>query len=92
MTTSEVKPLNQMRQKYEEGRLFWAIRKTLLGCRDHELTSGALFARFPWASKELFDRVITECLQEGLLTERPSNRPPGVVYTWHDEKAHEGVQ
>lgn len=83
-----LKDRDAIEARYKKTRLLLALRKCLLGMASRECYRSALPQRWPWASKELFDEVVTECLREGLLTER-QGKQGATILTWHEEKVHE---
>jgi hypothetical protein len=73
-----------LENNYNHLRLKFAIRKAMLSTPDHEYGRASLFCRFKWASRELFDAVVAECLVEGTLTEGESSRKKVPVLVWHE--------
>ena len=76
-----------LQNNYNHLRLKLAIRKAMLSTPDHEYGRRSLFCRFKWASRELFDTVVAECIAEGTLAEGESSRNKVPVLTWHEDAA-----
>jgi hypothetical protein len=72
-------------EKFQYIRLKLALRKRLLLRRDFTERRSFLFDQFYWVSKEIFDRVVADCLQEGTMTERIGRKGASLL-TWHEEK------
>jgi hypothetical protein len=72
-------------QNFDKLRLRLALRKSLLNMRDCAAHRSALVRRFTWCTLGLFDEVIAECTQEGLISVQ-KGRNGGDIIVWHENK------
>jgi hypothetical protein len=75
---------NQPPIDFNHLRLKLAIRKAMITLRDRECSRALLFQRFRWASRDLFEAVVAECLREGTLTQKTGSRGAEIL-AWHEE-------